>query len=103
MGAGALYWYLSAWMLRETLGVTLGEILIELRRPLGAVVVMAGVVVALGAYTPLGLSSEGGSWLSLVSRTLLGAAVFCGTQYTIWRLEGRPAGIERRLLQLLSR
>jgi len=103
VGAGALYWLLSAGMLRETLGLTLGEILIQLRRPLGAVAVMVGVVGGLGAFTPLGLSPQGGSWLSLMAKTLVGAAVFCGTQYGIWRLEGRPAGIERRLLQLFSR
>ncbi len=101
--AGVLYSYLNAWLLRRTLGIGLAEILRQLRRPLGATALMIGVVLAAGVATPLALFSEGGSWLALLVKTLAGAAVFCGAQYAFWRLEGRPDGIERRLLQLRSR
>ncbi len=101
--AGALYWYLSAWLLRKTVGIGLGEILAQLRRPLCATVFMIGAVLAVGAAQPLGLLAEGGTWLSLVTRIAIGGLVFPSVQYALWRLEGRPDGVERRLLQLLSR
>ena len=50
--------------------------------------------------TPLG-SVIGLAW-ALVDGAV-GGAIFCGVQYALWRLTGRPEGIERRLLQLLSR
>ena len=103
VAAGVLYSWLNAWMLRRTLGIGLGEILVQLKRPLLAATVMVGAVLAAGAATPLVLFSPGGSWPALLTKIALGGAVLCAAQYTIWRLEGRPAGIERRLLRLLSR
>jgi hypothetical protein len=52
---------------------------------------------------PLELFSESGSWFSLMTKVMVGGVVFCSAQYAIWRLEGRPAGIEKRLLQVFSR
>jgi hypothetical protein len=52
---------------------------------------------------PIDLFSNGGSWLSLVTKTIVGGLVFGAAQIAIWRIEGRPDGIERRLLQVLSR
>ncbi len=115
VAAGVLYSYLNAWLLKTTLGITLGEILTELRRPLSAAALMVAAVLSLGALQSAGgggssggavvvdLFSENGSWLSLSLKIGLGGVVFCGSQYAIWRLEGRPRGIEQRLLQLLSR
>ena len=97
VAAGVLYSYLNAWLLKRTLGMTLVEILVQLRRPLCASVLMVGAVLFLEP------SLGGGSWLSLFTKCLVGGVVFCGGQYGIWRLEGRPAGIEQRLLQLRSR
>jgi O-antigen/teichoic acid export membrane protein len=102
VAAGIAYSYLNAWLLRRTVGISLGEILCQLRRPLAAAAVMVGIVLAAGAAAPAALFSETGSWLSLAIKTLLGGAVFCATQYALWRLEGRPEGVERRLLQLRS-
>jgi PST family polysaccharide transporter len=101
--AGVFYTYLNAWLLKRTLAISLDDIVVQLRRPLGATVLMVGAVWALGAVSPVNLFSEGGSWLSLGMKTLVGAAVFGGSQCTIWRLEGRPPGIEQRLRQLLLR
>ena len=95
--AGVLYSYLNAWMLERTLGIRLGEILVQLRRPLGAAFLMIGAVLAVGTVV------GSGSWLSLAVKTVTGVVVFCSAQYSLWRLEGRPTGIERRLLQVLSR
>jgi hypothetical protein len=64
---------------------------------------MVGAVAAVGAVAPFDLFSDSGAWLSLLTKTLVGGVVFCGVQYAIWRLEGRPAGIEQRLFQVLSR
>jgi PST family polysaccharide transporter len=101
--AGVFYSYLNAWMLRQTLGVTAGEILSQLRRPVSAVLVMIGAVLAVDATSPIDLFSPEGSWLSLAVKLGLGGGVFCAAQFLLWRFEGRPPGIEGRLLQLVSR
>jgi PST family polysaccharide transporter len=103
VAAGVFYTYLNTWLLRRTLGTTLAEIGTQLKRPFGAVVLMVGVVAALAAIVPLEFFSADGSWLSLVTKTLVGGFVFSLAQYSIWRLEGRPEGIERRLLQVIRR
>ena len=101
--AGAFYSYLNAWLLQRTLDISIREILVQLRRPLGAVAVMVGSIVSLEAFLPIEFFSEYGSWLSLFTKVSVGSLVFCAVQYVTWRLEGRPDGIERRVLQLLSR
>ena len=101
--AGLFYTYLNAWLLRRTLGIAAGEVLRALRRPLAAVALMAAAVLALGNVLPLGLFSAEGSWLSLALKIVAGAAIYCAVLAALWRFEGRPAGIERRLLQVLSR
>ena len=100
--AGVLYSYLNAWMLKHALGITIREILVQLRRPLVAALVMVGIVLAVAAALPFDLFSESGSWLSLSVKILVGTAVFCCLQYALWRLEGRPAGIEHRFHQMLQ-
>ena len=97
--AGILYSYLNVWMLRKALGIDLAEIVAELRRRLWATVAMAGAVLAVAVTLPSGFVP----WLSLVAKVAVGGGVFCGVQYALWRGAGRPAGIERRLLQLLGR
>ena len=101
--AGACYSYLNIWLLQRTLDISLFEILFQLRRPIGATVAMVGAVLVLGALQPVALFSVEGSWLSLLLKVGLGGAVFLTVQYAVWRLEGRPAGIEQRLLQIFSR
>jgi PST family polysaccharide transporter len=101
--AGVLYSYMNAWMLRRTLDVTLGEILGQLRRPLVAAVLMAAAVLALGAASPPVFFSSEGSWISLVLKVAVGAAAYAAALFAQWHREGRPAGIERRLIQLISR
>ena len=101
--AGAFYSYLNAWLLQRTLDISIREILVQLRRPLGAVAVMVGSIVSLEAFLPIEFFSDNGSWLSLFTKVSVGSLVFCAVQYVTWRLEGRPDGIERRVLQLLSR
>ena len=103
VAAGVLYWYLNAWMLRAMLEISLGEVMRQLRRPLAAAAFMIAVVAGLAAVTPLDVLEASASVGALVAKTLLGGAVYCGALYAIWRLEGRPAGIERRLAQLWSR
>ncbi len=103
VAAGALYSYLNTWLLKRTLGLLLKEIGSQLRRPFVAAVAMIGTVAAVSAVAPLDLFSANGSWLSLATKVLVGGMVFSSVQYALWRLEGRPAGIEQRLLQLISR
>jgi PST family polysaccharide transporter len=103
VGAGVLYSYLNTWLLKRTLGLSLHEIGSQLRRPLLAAAAMAVGVLAVGTVTTLGLFSENGSWLSLVAKIGVGGLVFSSVQYGLWRLEGRPPGIERRLFQMMGR
>ena len=100
VAAGVLYSYLNVWMLRRTLDIRLGEIAAQLRRPLCATLLMIGAVLAVTAVAPPGWAAAGGAWLPLLAKTAVGGVVYCGALYGIWRLEGRPEGIERRLLQL---
>ena len=101
--AGVFYTYLNVWLLRHTLGISLGEITIQLRRPFGAAVLMVGAVAALGFVFPIDLFSENGSWFSLIIKSVVGGLVFWTAQFVFWRMEGCPEGIERRVLQVLSR
>ena len=101
--AGALYSYLNAWLLRRALGITSGEILLQLRRPLVASAMMVAAVLTAGALGPAGPDPAAGSWISLAIEVGAGAGVFSGAVFALWRLEGRPPGIERRLFQLFSR
>jgi PST family polysaccharide transporter len=101
--AGVLYSYLNAWLLQRTLGISLREILRQLARPLWAAFLMVGAVLALEVILPVDIAAEGPAWLSLLIKISVGGLVYCSALYGIWRLEGRPEGIERRLLQLLQR
>lgn len=101
--AGVLYWYLNAWMLRATLGISLVEVMRQLRRPLVATVVMLAAGAGVAAVAPLGALAAGAPGGVLVAKILVGGAAFVGALYAVWRLEGRPDGIERRLAQLWAR
>jgi hypothetical protein len=89
-------------MLWRLLAITPGEILAEVRRPLLASAVMCAAVVTVVVATPLELMSSEGSWLSATVKVLTGAVVHAAAQYALWTLEGRPAGIERRLTHVLA-
>ena len=101
--AGILYTYLNFWMLRRALDLSLAEIVSQLRRPLLTAIAMVLAVLGLDAVLPLELFSAGGSWLSLAIKTGFGGSLFCCLLAVVWRLEGRPPGMERRLLQILGR
>jgi PST family polysaccharide transporter len=103
VAAGVFYTYLNVWMLKATVGIRLDEVFVQLRRPLGATVVMILAIVGISAVMRNGDLGMGGAWTSLVAKTLAGGLVFCASLYGLWRLEARPAGIERRLTQLFSR
>jgi lipopolysaccharide exporter len=92
--AGMFYIYLNAWMLRRTLDLSAADILSQIRRPLLATAVMT---VSMLLVTPAGSPV----WAAI--RILTGVGVWAVCQYALWRLEGRPPGIERRLEHLLSR
>lgn len=101
--AGMFYSYLNLWLLRQTLEISMLEVFTQLRRPVVATIAMIGAVFLLNAILPIALFSEQGSWLSLLLKIGLGGFVFSAMQYAVWRLQGRPSGIEQRLSQVLSR
>jgi PST family polysaccharide transporter len=103
VGAGVLYTSLNAWMLHRTVGLTPGELIVQLRRPLTAALAMVGAILALRAVLPPAVLGTGPSWSSLIGTTVVGAVVFVAALTALWRLEDRPPGLERRLLHLLRR
>ncbi|MCG8456597.1 MAG: lipopolysaccharide biosynthesis protein, partial [Holophagales bacterium] len=97
VAAGVLYTYLNAWMLRRALGITLIEILTQLRRPTASTVAMVAAVLALRATAlPPGLPPAA----SLALEVLAGASTYAATLALLWHLERRPEGLESRLVQL---
>ncbi|MEL7060957.1 MAG: lipopolysaccharide biosynthesis protein [Acidobacteriota bacterium] len=94
--AGVLYISLNAWMLRTAVGITLGDIFRQLRRPLAASLLMACGVSVLPALETAGPLAR------MALDVVVGGASFAAALLALWRLEGRPAGIERRALQLFS-
>lgn len=100
--AGVFYTWLNMWMLERTLGIGAGEIAAQVRRPVAATAVMCGAVLLLAAVTPLAIVPAQPSWPSLLAKIALGGLACTGTFYGLWRLEGRPGGLERRLVQLLT-
>jgi O-antigen/teichoic acid export membrane protein len=101
--AGVLYSYLNAWMLNRTLDISLREILSRIKRPLLASLLMVGAVLLLDWRLPTESPSESGSWLTLLLKIVVGGVAYSSALYGVWRLDDRPEGIERRLLQLLDR
>ncbi|MEM8963889.1 MAG: lipopolysaccharide biosynthesis protein, partial [Acidobacteriota bacterium] len=63
--AGVLYMALNAWMLRRCLGIALGEILQQLRRPIVATAVMVVALLGLRVMQPLGGFTPAATWLDL--------------------------------------
>jgi PST family polysaccharide transporter len=100
--AGVFYIYLSGWLLKRTLAISAGEVVRQVRRSLGAAVLMIAVVLAVETVQVPGLLSVEPTWPSLILKVALGALVFSSVQYAIWRLEGRPSGFEMRLLQVVA-
>ncbi|MEE4270339.1 MAG: lipopolysaccharide biosynthesis protein [Thermoanaerobaculales bacterium] len=100
VGAGVVYTALNAWMLHRCLGLGPGELAIQLRRPLAAALAMVGAVLGLRAALPSAFLAAPPSWVSLAGTVVVGATVFTAVVACLWRVEGRPPGLERRLLDL---
>lgn len=103
VAAGVLYSYMNAWLLNKTVGISLRDILAQLQRPLLASALMIGSVLALGTVLPPPSASPAITWWRLLAQMGVGGAVFCSAQFALWQWQGRPAGIEQRLRQLISR
>jgi PST family polysaccharide transporter len=99
-GAGVVYTALNGWMLHRALGLKPGQLLLQIRRPLVAALVMVGAVIAFESALPTTAGTGAPSWITMLGTVLAGAVVFVVVLVSIWRLEGRPPGLERRLLEL---
>ena len=100
--AGVFYIWLTAWLLKQTVGLSLFSVLRMQARPLVSVAVMCGAVFGLDRALALDLFSEEGSWGSFGVKVAVGGCAFLATQLVLWRLAGRPDGIERRVLELIA-
>jgi lipopolysaccharide exporter len=103
VAAGVLYIALSVWLLERTLDIRSRALVAPLRRPLVATGLMVAALLLMRAAVPEGPLPSASVWSLLPTRVVVGAAVFALALYGIWRFEGRPAGIEQRLAQLLGR
>lgn len=103
VGAGVVYTGLNAWMLRRTLGLRIGEIAGRLRRPALATVAMLVVAGPLAVLVPPPEVPRLASWGLLAAKVLLGASSYLGALAWLWTREGRPEGLERRVLELMGR
>ena len=97
--AGIIYTGLNAWMLWTTLAIRLPELVLALRRPFLAALVMIGAVRLLQSQLA---SAEDSQIFLLLATVLLGAASYLIALCLFWHFEGRPAGFERRFLLLLD-
>ncbi len=101
VAAGVVFVFLNYALLQRLLGVELVEILSHTLRPFVSALVMVGAVFLLDAIIALPLFSSAGAWSALWVKTIVGAGVYVITQYGLWRLQGRPPGMEDRLTRLL--
>jgi PST family polysaccharide transporter len=101
--AGILYTYLNAWLLRRTLAITMREILGQLRRPALATLAMFAAVLLVRAALPSSIAPPPGGWSGVLLTTIVGAAAHLAATWALWRVEGRPPGIEQRVVQVLVR
>jgi PST family polysaccharide transporter len=102
VAAGVLYIALNAFLLRTSLDIRWPQILSQARRPLLAAAGMVAAIAGLVAVLPIDLFSASGSWPSMLVKVLGGAVVYCALLFFMWRLDGRPAGLEQRVFELLS-
>ncbi|MDA8019291.1 MAG: lipopolysaccharide biosynthesis protein [Thermoanaerobaculia bacterium] len=97
VAAGVIYTCLNAWMLRRAVGITLREILGQLRRPFLATVAMTVAVLATSELQAVGPLAR------LALGVTVGAATYAAALLALWQLDGKPQGIEHRFFQLLGR
>lgn len=101
--AGILYTYLNLWLLRRALAITTREILGQLRRPAFATLAMLGAVIAVRAMLPVAIVPRSGSWNGLLLTGLVGGIAYLAATWALWRVDGRPSGLEQRIVQLLEK
>ena len=81
-------------------GLRVGELVARLRRPfLAALTMVVGVWAAQRSL----LHAVDMPVLRLLAAVGLGITIYLAALSALWRLEGAPAGIERRVLTLMGR
>lgn len=83
-------------LLRRVAQIKLPDILRTIYRPLVAGTLMGLALHAIDSMLSLGMVS------GLVAKTTVGAVVYLGVVYALWRLGGRPAGGERYIAEKLA-
>ncbi|MEZ5893008.1 MAG: oligosaccharide flippase family protein [Parvularculaceae bacterium] len=98
-GLGLFHVMLNLALYARASGAPFYEPLLAGRRPLGAVAAMA--VWFLAIEPALGLFGTMAPPARLAAGVASGAIVYAGSLWALWRLEGRPDGAERRILEIL--
>jgi hypothetical protein len=90
----SLFWVIVAVVIvKRVLPVTAAMLLGSITRPLLATGGMAVTVLVLGYWDP------GVPAIRMATQIIGGALGYIGTVYVIWRLQGRPFGIEHIVLE----
>ncbi|MEM6484978.1 MAG: lipopolysaccharide biosynthesis protein [Pseudomonadota bacterium] len=97
--AGVLYTVLNAWMLWRTLAILPAELLAALRRPALAT---SGMVFIVLVFRDFYLGLVGPTWFGIASTVAVGAIGYLSLLYWLWRRDGYPEGLERRVHSFLS-
>ena len=83
-------------VLRRTLGLTLREIWPQVWRSIVAVAAMAAVLIVAAPDMTAATSLEA-AW-RLAAAAAIGGTAYITTVYTLWRMTGRPDGVEHLLI-----
>jgi O-antigen/teichoic acid export membrane protein len=78
------------------------SLLIAARRSFAATAAMTGAVALLGLALPEA-NSEQSAIAPLAAKTVAGGVVYCAVHLGLWRLAGRPAGVESALISTIRR
>lgn len=99
-GAIALDVLLMLYLLRQTVGFTVTQWLVEVHRPVLAVALM---VVTLYFATERHTQGFADALGALLLGVPLAAVVYVGSLLALWHVQGRPEGFERSLLDILMK
>lgn len=95
-GMGLFHVFLNLALYARASGAPFWEPVAAARRPIGAVGAMAIWFLLIRPH--LGLVDGLAPFLRLLADIVAGVIVYAGALFTLWRLQGAPDGIERRIL-----
>lgn len=99
--AGTFFCLLQYRLLKVCLGIRLDQISPSILRPAIATAAMFLAILTVNHLTGDAVRAVGPAF-SIATEVIVGGLTYCFVHYAIWRLSGRPAGIELRLIQFFE-